>query len=216
MDRQDAAMLKHTLTRMVERAARPMTVGALLLAGAGAALAGPPAWAPAHGLSFDDRAVVRDVQPQYERVNVPRRECRSELVPERRVERGDHSLAGPIFGGIVGGLIGSQFGRGEGRVASAAVGAMAGAITGEALSDRPPAREEIRHREVQRCHQVDQWESRLSGYRVTYEYAGRLHTTVLPFDPGAMLAVQVSVAPDPARERRGRGHGVGRDDPWSH
>lgn len=196
---------------------RAKTVAACVLLGsAGLAMAGPGGWAGSPGIGFDDRAAVREVQPQYERVNVPRRECRTELVPERRVERGERSLAGPIFGGIVGGLVGSQFGRGEGRVASAAVGAMAGAITGEALSDRPAAREEIHHREVQRCRDVDQWESRLSGYRVTYEYGGRVHTTVLPYDPGPTLAVQVSVTPDHARERRGRGHGHGSDSPWSH
>ncbi len=186
-----------------------------LLGSAGLAMAGAGGWAGS-GIGFDDRATVREVQPQYERVNVPRRECRTELVPERRVERGERSFAGPIFGGIVGGLVGSQFGRGEGRVASAAVGAMAGAIAGEVLSDRPSVREEVHQREVQRCRDVDQWESRLSGYRVTYEYGGRLHTTVLPYDPGPTLAVQVSVTPDHGRERRGRGHGHGSDGIWSH
>ena len=192
------------------------TVASLALMGsAGLAMAGAGGWAGSSGIGFDDRATVREVQPQYERVNVPRRECRTELVPERRVERGERNLAGPLVGGIVGGLVGSQLGRGEGRVASAAVGAIAGAITGDALSDRGPAREEIHHREVQRCRDVDQWESRLSGYRVTYEYAGRTHTTVLPYDPGHTLAVQVSVTPDHERERRGRVPGRGLDgDGW--
>ena len=176
------------------------TVASLALMGsAGLAMAGAGGWAGSSGIGFDDRATVREVQPQYERVNVPRRECRTELVPERRVERGERNLAGPLVGGI----------------ASAAVGAIAGAITGDALSDRGPAREEIHHREVQRCRDVDQWESRLSGYRVTYEYAGRTHTTVLPYDPGHTLAVQVSVTPDHERERRGRVPGRGLDgDGW--
>lgn len=186
-----------------------------LMGSAGLAMAGPAGWPGGSGIGFDDRATVREVQPQYERVNIPRRECRTELVPERRVERGERNLAGPLFGGIVGGLVGSQFGRGEGRVASAAVGAMAGAITGEALSDRGPVREEVHQREVQRCRDVDQWESRLSGYRVTFEYAGRIQTTVLPYDPGPTLAVQVSVTPDHERERRGRAPWRGLDgDGW--
>jgi uncharacterized protein YcfJ len=194
-------------------------VGLLLAGTASVGLAGGGDWTARDGASFGDRATVREVQPQYERVSVPRRECHAVLVPERRVERGERSLAGPIFGGIVGGLVGSQFGRGEGRVASAAVGAMAGAITGEALSDRPAVREEVHQREVQRCREVEHWESRLNGYRVTYEYAGRSYTTVLPYDPGATLAVQVSVAPDHRRERRGHGHeqgrGFGQDRHWA-
>lgn len=204
-----------TMDKPTNKTAAKTMVACALMGSAGLAMAGPGAWAAGSGIGFDDRATVREVQPQYERVNVPRRECRTELVPERRVERGDRNLAGPLVGGILGGLVGSQFGRGEGRVASAAVGAMAGAITGEALSDRGPAREEIHHREVQRCRDVDQWESRLSGYRVTYEYAGRVHTTVLPYDPGPMLAVQVSVTPDHERERRGRAPWRGQDgDGW--
>jgi uncharacterized protein YcfJ len=52
-----------------------------------------------------------------------------------------------------------------------------------------------RGREVQRCHTVDNWQNRLTGYRVVYEYAGRSYTTVMPNEPGRQIPVRVSVVP---------------------
>jgi hypothetical protein len=51
---------------------------------------------------------------------------------------------------------------------------------------------------------VDDWQTRVTGYRVTYEYAGRSYTSVLPYDPGRRLAVRVDVEP--------AGGGYRRDD----
>ncbi|MGA1316229.1 MAG: glycine zipper 2TM domain-containing protein [Rubrivivax sp.] len=155
----------------------------------------------AFGDTFRDHARVLSAEPQYEQVNTPRQVCRTVLEPEVRHQRGDAGLAGPIVGGVAGGLVGSQFGRGEGRVAAAAVGAIAGALIGQHLSDRPAGATVVHEREVQRCRFVDDWSSRLTGYRVTYEYAGRVYTTTLPYDPGRRLAVQVSVSPA-TRDRR--------------
>lgn len=149
----------------------------------------------AFGDTFRDHARVISAEPQYEQVNTPRQVCRTVTVPEVRHQRGDAGLAGPIVGGVAGGLVGSQFGRGEGRVASAAVGAIAGALLGQHLADRPADAAVVHEREVQRCRYVDDWSSRLTGYHVTYEYAGHVYTTTLPYDPGRRLAVQVSVSP---------------------
>jgi uncharacterized protein YcfJ len=165
-----------------------------LAAAAAAALIAPAALAE-HGRTFEDYAHVREVDPQYERVNVPRKECYTEYVPQTHYERrGGRSLIGPLIGGVAGGIIGAQVGSGDGKVAAAAVGAGVGAIVGDRLSDRGqvPVHSE---REVRRCRMVDDWESRLSGYRVVYEYAGHVYTTVLPYDPGNRLAVNVSVSP---------------------
>jgi uncharacterized protein YcfJ len=167
-----------------------------LLAIAAALAAASPAAFAFDGGQFEDYARVREVDPQYEKVNVPREECYSEYVPESRYERsGSKRLVGPLVGGVAGGLLGSQVGKGNGKVAAAAVGAGVGAIVGERLSDRGREREVHYEREVRRCRTVDSWQSRLSGYRVVYEYAGHVYTTVLPYDPGSKLAVDVSVAP---------------------
>lgn len=48
---------------------------------------------------------------------------------------------------------------------------------------------------VRRCASIDHYETRTSGYRVTYEYEGRQFQTTLPYDPGPQLHVNVSVTP---------------------
>ena len=59
---------------------------------------------------------------------------------------------------------------------------------------------------------VDNWESRIVGYRVTYEYHGHLYTTVLPYDPGPRMPVQVSVAP--VEDRLAYHEGRRDEDEW--
>lgn len=141
--------------------------------------------------SFEDYARVIESTPQYEEVNVPRKECTSEYVPERRRHQG--SLAGPIIGGIAGGVLGAQVGGGRGRVASSAAGAAIGAIVGDRLSQRGD--DEYYEREVRRCERVDHWETRLTGYRVVYRYRGHVQTAFLPYDPGNRLRVRVAIEP---------------------
>jgi len=161
-----------------------LTVAATLAVGAGTAIA---------GTDFQDYARVQNVSPQYERINVPRQECYTEVVPQTYYRRSD-SMVGPLIGGVAGGLLGSRFGEGNGRLASAAVGAVAGVIVGDQLQNHGN-QVEFGEREVRRCRMVDQWESRVSGYHVAYEYQGRSYTTFLPYDPGARLPVRVSVEP---------------------
>lgn len=159
--------------------------GALTLAMSGA-------WA---GAPHEDTARVRSATPEYEKVNVPRKECYSEYVPERRYWRsGAESYVGPLIGGVAGGLLGAQVGQGNGKVAASAAGAAIGAIVGDRLSHRSGG-DEFHEREVRRCRMVDSFETRITGYRVTYEYAGRAYTTRLPYDPGPRLPVRVSVEP---------------------
>jgi len=147
------------------------------------------------GHDYDDYARVTDVEPQYERVNVPRQECTTEYEPQSYYRSEHRSLVGPIIGGVAGGLLGAQVGKGSGQVVAAATGAAVGAIVGDRLGNRDRDRQVVYEQEVRRCRMVDQWETRISGYRVTYEYGGRSYTTMLPYDPGRRLAVRVGVEP---------------------
>jgi uncharacterized protein YcfJ len=176
-----------------------------------AALAAAAPIVLAGGGSFQDYARVKDVDPEYERVNLPRKECYSEYVPESYDRRGGNRLVGPLIGGVAGGLLGSQVGKGNGKVAAAAAGAAIGAIVGDRLSERR-AGNEYYEREVRRCRMVDNWETRIVGYRVTYEYRGHLYTTVLPYDPGPRVPVRVSVVP--AEDRHARYDGGRDEEPW--
>jgi len=140
---------------------------------------------------FEDYAKVKQVTPQYEKVNLPRKECFSEYVPER--ERRNGSLAGPLIGGIAGGVLGAQVGKGRGRVAASAAGAAIGAIVGDRMSER--GSDEYYEREVRRCRLVDHFETRVVGYEVVYRYRGQAQTAILAYDPGPRLLLRVAIEP---------------------
>lgn len=152
---------------------------------------------------YGDYARVLSSTPEYERVNNPRQECTSEYVPAssyRQVQADGHSYTGTIVGGVTGALLGSRLGKGNGNRAATAVGAIAGAVIGNQIQERGRGGRHYEDdhadsREIRRCRVVDQWDNRLTGYRVVYEYAGRSYSTVLPQDPGRRLPVRVSVTP---------------------
>jgi uncharacterized protein YcfJ len=142
---------------------------------------------------YEDYARVKSATPEYERVNTPRRECRTEYIEgaARPAERG---YSGPIIGGIAGAILGNQIGGGRGKEAATAAGAITGAIVGDRVQNSGQY-DDGGGREVRRCREVDHWERRLTGYRVEYEYGGRRFTAFLPHDPGRELRVRVSVEP---------------------
>ena len=152
------------------------------------------AGAEAH--TYTDNARVIGVEAQYENVSVPRQECRSDWVSEARpVGRRDYG--GAVVGGLAGALIGNQVGRGHGREAATAVGAVIGAFTGDNVANRGRWEQpyEPIAREVTSCRTVSDFESRVVGYRVDYEYRGQRFSTLMHDQPGAYVPVRVSVEP---------------------
>jgi len=169
---------------------------ALLATGAVAAQAQP------QGPSFVDRARVQEVQPQYESVQVPRQECRSQWVQDAPVASGG-GYGGAIIGGVAGGLLGNQVGKGHGKEAATAAGAVIGAITGDRIQNNnnyPQQVVQAPPREVRQCRTVMDSQQQLTGYRVTYEYRGNEYVTVMREQPGRSLPVRVSVTPLDERE----------------
>ena len=154
---------------------------------------------------YQDYARVRSVTPEYNRVNSPRQECTNEYIRgdgyRRERVSSDRSYTGTVIGGIAGALVGSRFGKGNGNTAATAAGAIAGAVIGDKVQGNggyargDGGEYDDRGREVQRCHTVDSWENRLTGYRVVYEYAGRSYATVMQNAPGRQIPVRVSVIP---------------------
>ncbi|RFF28340.1 MULTISPECIES: glycine zipper 2TM domain-containing protein [unclassified Wenzhouxiangella] len=141
-----------------------------------------------------ETARVVDVEPirEVHRTPVDREICREETayVRERR-----HSHAPTVFGAIIGGVIGNQFGSGGGRDAATAAGALLGGAIGHDASKARDGRRYPATRE--RCRIERDWRERTvdSGYRVTYEYGGRLHRTTMAHPPGDTIRVRVSVDP---------------------
>ena len=168
----------------------------------------------AQAATFTDHARVSSAEPQYENINVPRNECSSHWVNEGddRVRTAPQNTqprqyGGAIVGGLAGGVLGHQVGGGRGKDAATVVGAVLGAIAGDHLGNRnAPAqyndgqfanngRYQPAQREVQRCRTVYDVESRINGYRVTYDYRGQQYTTLTRNNPGDRLPVRVSVDP---------------------
>lgn len=161
-----------------------------------------------YGQDFRDRAKVVASTPVYERVNEPRRECRTEY-ESRETYQNSNNTGGAVLGAVVGGLVGSTVGKGNGKVAAAAVGAATGAVIGDRWNDRDGSYS-YEERPVERCRMVDNYHQQIVGYDVTYRYNGRNFTTRLPYDPGEWLGLNVSfsVADQPrgGRWKESRNH----------
>jgi uncharacterized protein YcfJ len=153
--------------------------------------------------SFVDNARVRSVDPQYENVQVPRNDCSTQQVIEQRPVQGGPNLGGVVIGGVAGALLGNQVGKGHGREAATAVGAVAGAVVGDRVAGGRSMQSEQVARDVTTCRTVNDVQTRLVGYRVTYDYRGREYTTVMRQDPGQSMPVRVSIEPmEPEYYRR--------------
>lgn len=147
--------------------------------------------------SYVDTARVRSVQPQYESISVPRQHCtHGWLQDEHRVES-DRGYGGAVIGGVAGAVLGNQVGQGNGRTAATALGAVVGAFAGDRVAHggHRGHRHEPVPRPVQTCRTVDEWQQRLVGYQVQYDYRGQSFTALMPHDPGPRLQVRVSVQP---------------------
>lgn len=168
-----------------------------------AALAAPPPWSNARSNrvadDYDYAPVVR-AEPivRQVRVETPRRECWDDVrTVESRPHISDPAVGGrTLLGGIIGGVIGHQFGSGRGQDAATIAGAAIGAGVGYDSARRAQGATTTQE-VVQRCEvrYDDQYEERIEGYRVTYEYNGREYTTRMPYDPGSKIRVRVAVSP---------------------
>ena len=149
------------------------------------------------GRGIAQAEVIRSV-PQYEtvRVEVPREVCSERDVPRRR---GEYSAPGPVLGAVVGGAIGNAVGHGKtNKRVGAVVGALLGGAVGHDISRRNEARDGGYDYESRRQCSVEteyQEEDRLTGYEVTYRYAGETYTTFMDRDPGRRIRVRVAVTP---------------------
>jgi uncharacterized protein YcfJ len=159
-----------------------------------APLFGLLAFSAAQAGDYEDYARVISVSPQVEQVNQPRQECHTEYVQVQRQPQ-SRGVGGSILGGVAGGILGNQVGGGNGRTVATAAGAIAGAIVGDRMENNSQQGGMVEQQPVERCRTVEYWTTRNNGYAVTYEYQGRTYTSVLPYDPGKRLRVNVAVTP---------------------
>ena len=155
---------------------------------------------------FTDTAKVIASTPVYERISEPKQECWIETVSSTRtVSRTapeERSIGGALLGGLIGGVVGSQIGDGNGSTVATGVGAIAGAIIGDNVANegqdgyaqqttRVPQTREERH-----CRQIENYREVISGYNVTYRYAGKDVTVRMRNQPGETVRVGVGVLGD--------------------
>lgn len=112
----------------------------------------------------------------------------------------DSTANGTLLGALIGGALGNQVGKGDGRTAATIGGAVIGGVIGNNV-DRNYDNGYDQYRDnagvVRRCRTVtDNSHQVISGYDVTYRYAGQVYHAVTPYNPGRTMHVVVDVRPE--------------------
>lgn len=121
---------------------------------------------------------------------IPRQVCSPVTVTQERVvTSGGSSVGGALVGGVLGAVVGSRFGGGHGRDAATVAGAIGGSMIGGNMGSEPRSSYEPVTTTQTQCHTVYE-AGPPSGYQVTYDYKGKLYTTILRSPPGEYLRVR--------------------------
>lgn len=116
-----------------------------------------------------------------------------------------------VVGGIAGAVLGSKIGGGSGTYVASALGTMVGGMAGRQIyenvqrnrnqnrgtvtyCDPEPVRDGYYGNQRVNAGGIN--DSRVDGYDVTYEYAGRQFTTRTNYHPGDRIRVRVDVRPE--------------------
>lgn len=144
-------------------------------------------------------APVTDVEPIVETVAhvEPKENCWFENVPERFVS---HSATTPLLGALIGGAIGNAVGhKKRNKQVGAVVGALLGGSIAADISRQEGQRRVASNRQERRqiCEVVDEttYRREVTGYLVTYEYAGQTYQARMRQRPGDYVRVRVTVGP---------------------
>ena len=141
----------------------------------------------ASAASFEDTARVLSVQEKTSQSNNRHQVCDGD-----QAKSGGPGV-GTLIGAVAGGLLGAQVGRGNGRVAASAGGAVVGALAGNHLENNNQGG-------GRNCYMADDYQTRVIGYDVTYDYNGRVLTDFFPTAPnGGTIQVRVNLTPSVSR-----------------
>jgi len=96
---------------------------------------------------------------------------------------------GTDFGQIIGGILGSMVGNSE---SERRIGTAVGVIIGGRVGERHNTAPGLTYRN--HCGETysNQVQSIIEGYKVTYEYQGRLETVILNYDPGSYITLETT------------------------
>lgn len=112
----------------------------------------------------------------------------------------DSNANGTLIGALIGGALGNQAGKGDGRKAATVGGAVIGGLIGNNMDRNHDATgnyDQYRDNSgvVRRCRMVNDNQDQVSGYSVTYRYAGQTYRSVVRNRPGRTIRVMVDVRP---------------------
>lgn len=112
----------------------------------------------------------------------------------------DSNTNGTLIGALIGGALGNQAGKGDGRKAATVGGAVIGGLIGNKMDRNHDANgnyDQYRDNSgvVRRCRMVSDNNGQVSGYNVTYRYAGQTYRSVTRYRPGRTIRVMVDVRP---------------------
>ena len=172
--KEDIVMNKQTIAGVVIGAAAVTAIGAF----AGFQLA-----------DQGEYAKVTEVKPNMTSINIPRDECRNELVTTQKPVKDPHQVTGTIAGAIIGGVLGNQVGDGSGKDIATAAGAVAGGVAGNKIQEK--VQKGNTEQTIQPvCATVYDERLEQQGYLVTYEWQGATRQVVMDHDPGRKLEVE--------------------------
>jgi len=149
-----------------------------------------------------ERARVVDVDPIYKTVSyeVPVQQCHEARVRQHSRGYGRRSATSPILGAIIGGALGNAVGHGKrNKQVGAVIGAVLGGSIGADISrrNRPYHNDRVEYETREVCDTAYELrsEEQLTGYNVSYVYAGQTYSTRMRRDPGDSVRVRVHVSP---------------------
>lgn len=135
-----------------------------------------------------DYAEVIATRAVTKTVDVPREECRDDVVTHTRESRDSNQITGTVVGAVIGGVLGNQIGSGKGKDAATVGGAVAGGYAGNQVQEG--MQENNTYQETQRnCVSVVDSHEEPAGYEVTYLFNGIERTIHMDYDPGQRIAV---------------------------
>lgn len=139
-------------------------------------------------LNAEEYADVLAVKEATRTVQVPREECRDEVVTHTRPVQDQHRITGTAVGAVLGGVLGNQIGGGNGKKIATVAGAAAGGYAGNKTQEKMQQNDTYTTVE-QRCRTVTDTEEKFSGYDVRYRYQGEEKTVRLDYNPGSKIPV---------------------------
>lgn len=149
--------------------------------------------------SHRDYAKVVEVEPIYKTIThrVPVQSCWVETVQEP-VRHSARTATPALLGALIGGALGNELGhKKSNKRVGAAAGAILGASIGNDIGRRHSGHTETYTYDQEVCDTdySTEYEEKLVGYDVSYQYHGRTYSTRMNEHPGKKIPVAVDIRP---------------------